>query len=215
MKKSKNTQTEDSSCPISSVASGFCLKTTYNLCLINHQNINYAHNDFVTTSSFEFYGRLHKIIGEFIDENFDRNNIIIAGGLISGLIEKKYDPTEYNLSDVDIFVYGESKSIIVEKIQQIYDYFVKKMNKKFYAFAYHPGCAMVNIIIPGKISIQIIGTLFKNATEVLKSFDLTCCQIGFDGHKIIFTDEFIEAIRTRITKITTKSIHAYRLVKTY
>ena len=183
----------------------------YNLCL--YKPSNYKKNEQVTVSSMEFYKRLTKKIGEFIDDNFNWNNVIIAGGLISGMIEKKADMTEYQMSDIDIFVYGKNKEAITNKIQYIYDYFSKKLDKKFYSFIIIPNTVTMNIVIPGKTSIQIIGTLFESEMEVLDSFDMTHCQIGFNGDNVIYTKNFIQAIQTKVTKITKKSIHAYRLVK--
>jgi hypothetical protein len=182
------------------------------ICLISPTR--YTKGDKVTTGLFEFFKRLNKKIGNFIDDDFDWSNIIIAGGLISGLMESHPNMSEYQQSDVDIFVYGD-KNTVVNKIQEIYQYFVKKLDKKFYAFVYTPNTPIICIVIPGKCAIQVIGTNFNNWLEVLNSFDLTHCQVGFNGTHVLHTDEYVEAVRTRITKITKRSIHAYRLVKTY
>lgn len=184
-----------------------------NLCL--YQPSIYQCNEQVTVSSMEFYKRLNNRIGEFFDDNFDWSGVMIAGGLISGLVERKADIKEYEMSDIDLFVYdnNQCKKNIIEKMQQIYNYFVKKFD--FYAFIMIPDTTIMNIIIPGKCSIQVIGTLFKNEMEILQSFDMTHCQIGFNGNELVFTEDFIKAIRTKVTRITKNSIHAYRLVKTY
>lgn len=191
---------------------GLNLDDNSRLCLRNKPR--YKSNDKVTVTQLVFFDRMRNKFGDLFD-TFDWSNTIIAGGLISGLIESKYDPTEYRNSDIDLFVYGNSNEIVREKIQYIYDYFVTKLDKNFYAFVYAPNACMVDIVIPKKYTIQIIGTMFKSSMDVLKSFDLTHCQIGYDGLNIIYTKEFIEAVTTRITKITKRSIHAYRLVKAY
>ena len=52
--------------------------------------------------------------------------------------------------------------------------------------------------------------------EILKNFDLTHCQVAYDGFNILYTNEFIEAITTKITKINVnKIILSYRLIKAY
>ena len=183
------------------------------LCLIAPQK--YFYNDRVTVSSNEFFRRLNKKLGEFFALGFNWSNIIMAGGLISGLLETQMDPIEYSLSDVDMFVYGENKDVIANKIQEIYDYFIDKLDKQCYVFSYTPNTPIINIIVPGECSFQIIGTSFKNEMEVLNSFDLTHCQVGFNGSKLVYTNEFVQATITRTTKITKRKIHAYRLVKTY
>jgi len=88
------------------------------------------------------------------------------------------------------------------------------LNGKFYAFVYQAS-PIITIVVPGKCPIQIIGTEFSSPEQILKSFDMTHCQVGFCGNELIHTDEFVNAIKTRTTKITTSSIHAYRLVKAY
>ena len=185
--------------------------STNNLCLYTQPKYNIDEN--VTTSFLEFAQRLNEKIKNIIDEDFNWSNVLIGGGLISGLLEKKFDEKNYEKSDIDLFVYG-TKNTVTEKIIAIYDYFSKKLDNKFYAFTY-TGAPMISIIVPGKLPIQIIGTEFNSADTVLKSFDMTHCQIGFDGNQIIYTDEFVKAMTSRITKITTISVHAYRLVKAH
>lgn len=191
----------------------FDLKMTlFDLCLTAPPK--YSIGDNVTVSSKEFLKRLNTKLGKYFKIGFDWSNILLAGGLISGLLESQMDPIEYELSDIDLFVYG-SKSKVISKLQEIYDYFTETLDKKFYAFVYKPNTPIFSIIIPGGCAIQVIGTNFSDEMEVLESFDLTHCQVGFNGNKLVCTDEFVQAIKTRVTKITKKSIHAYRLVKTY
>ena len=182
-----------------------------NLCL--NTESKYKPNEKVTSSLMQFHRRFLNKVDDLFDD-YDWSNTIIAGGLISGMMEARYQASEYEMSDVDIFVYG-SKTTVIDKIQQIYDYFLDKLDKKFYAFTYGISAALLNIVIPGKFSIQIIGTLFKSELDVLKSFDMTHCQVGYNGNEIVHTDGYIKAIKTMTTSITTRSIHAYRLVKAY
>jgi hypothetical protein len=53
--------------------------------------------------------------------------------------------------------------------------------------------------------------------EIIGAFDLTHCQIAYNGNEIICTPEFIQTMTTRQTNINPEigSIHAYRLVKAY
>lgn len=191
----------------------FGLKCSMNdLCLYTPYKYNINEN--VTITFWEFAQRLNKKINNIIDEDFDWNNILLAGGLISGLLEKKFDEKIYKKSDIDLFVYGKNKHVVIEKIVAIYDYFAKKLNNKFYAFIYNMS-PIISIIIPGQCPIQIIGTQFEDPIKILESFDMTYCQVGFNGNQIIHTNEFVQAITSKITKITTRSVHAYRLVKAH
>ena len=184
------------------------------LCLYN-KNAYYPPDSNITVSNFEFNKRLINKIGEFIGDDFDWSNVLIAGGLISGLIDSKFYHYDYAQSDVDVFIYGQTRTIVTNKIQEIYDYLCTRVDGYCYSFVYTPNTPIINIIMPGECSFQIIGTLFKTKMEVLESFDMTHCQIGYDGNGVVFTKEFINAINSRVTVITKRSIHAYRLVKAY
>ena len=185
-----------------------------NLCLYN-KNAQYFPNEKITVSDFEFSKRLINKIGKFIDNDFDWSNVLISGGLISGMIDSKFNAATYKDSDIDVFIYGINNQSVSNKIQEIYNYFVTKFDRNFYSFVYTPNTPIINIIIPGECSFQIIGTNFKTKMEVLQSFDMTHCQIGYDDTGIVYTVEFLNAIKTRVTAITTNSIHAYRLLKAY
>ncbi|AZL89803.1 hypothetical protein QKC54_gp0108 [Megavirus baoshan] len=179
------------------------------ICL--HTPSNYKHDEKVTVSMIQFHRRFSDKVGDLFDD-LDWSNVLMAGGLVSGLIEAKASMSEYATSDIDLFVYGD-KQTVINKIQQIYNYFIQKLDKQFFAFVYLPETAILNIVIADKFSVQIIGTLFNSEKQILESFDMTHCQVGFNGQKIIYTNEFIEAITTKITTITKRSIHAYRLIK--
>lgn len=178
----------------------------------------------ITVSQMEFYKKLYDKINCVIDDKFDWTNVLLAGGLITGLLDKHdnttlshaYDPKSYDNSDIDLFIYGDNKTV-TNTIQRIYTYFKNKF-VGFYAFAYKRS-AIFTFLIPGKPVIQLIGNAprcnINDPISILKSFDMTHCQVGFDGEKLIYTDKFYEAIKTKETEITTSSIHAYRLVKAY
>ena len=55
------------------------------------------------------------------------------------------------------------------------------------SFVYSPDTPIVSIIIPGRLSLQIIDTAFETQMQILQSFDLTHCQVGYDGTDIICT----------------------------
>ncbi|BCS83555.1 hypothetical protein QLL95_gp0568 [Cotonvirus japonicus] len=182
-----------------------------NLCL--HTNSDYKQDHDVTVSMIKFIRRFLNKVDDLFDD-FDWSNTIIAGGLISGMLETKSQQSEYASSDIDIFVYG-SKKTVTSKIQSIYQYFIEKLDKKFYGFMFTPMSAILNIVIPDKFSIQIIGTRFNSEMEVLESFDFTHCQVGYNGNSVVNTKDFIKAITTKTTRLTGRSVHAYRLVKAY
>lgn len=194
-----------------------------NYCLVP-SNICYNKNEKVTVSSMEFYSRFNKQLGSIIGPDFDWRNIIIAGGFISGLLETKMCPEDYALSDVDIFIYGD-RAIMHNVWQRMYDYFWKMTKGNCYIFFQRacPNFPLMNIIIPQNViknlpsgkNIQIVATEYSNPMDILKNFDFTHCQVGLTENGIICTDDFIASISEKKTKITSSTVHLYRILKAY
>lgn len=171
-----------------------------------------------TCSEMTFYGRMNEILKCLTNDvdRFDFSNIVIAGGLISAIMEKDFEKKTdiYANSDIDIFVYGLNQSNTLKKIQQLYDCIQEKYNYEEISFTY-PASMVVTILIPNVRPIQIVGTEKKTDMELISDFDLTHCQIGYGSSGLIYTPAFFEAITTKTTTITKTSIQAYRLVKAY
>ena len=175
----------------------------------------YNNKDTVTVSSFAFFKRLTNVLSGIIDDDFVWNGVIMAGGLVSGLLESSYDPDQYCQSDIDLFVHKTSSLDVKETMQYVYQYLWNKFKGQIYAFIYK-WSSVVTIVIPGKRNVQIIG--INNETlplDIIKLFDMTHCQVAFNGEKVIFTSEYLRAVSTRVTCITKSSIQAYRILKAY
>lgn len=178
----------------------------------------YNEGDTVTVSYIQFMSRLFNEL-KLSDnigllDNFDWNNVLLAGGYVSGLMEKNYDSENYKSSDLDFFIFDKNRNIVIKKLKKLYRYFSSKLDVIItFRYKYSP---VVNIFSPKfNRTIQIIGCIESNPLNILKQFDLTHCQVGFDGHNIISTSEFKKAMISRITTITKRTIHAYRLLKSY
>jgi hypothetical protein len=66
--------------------------------------------------------------------------------------------------------------------------------------------------------VQLIGVEKKInfAMSIISNFDLTHCQVAYDGNDVVCTGDFIHAMKNRVTAISkVTAIHAYRLVKAY
>jgi hypothetical protein len=179
---------------------------------ILYKKSNLNKNQRVTAWNLQIYNRLYNTLSDIMDENFVWENVVFAGGLVNGILDSKFDEEKYKKSDIDLFVYGK-KDEVPSIMQRIYTYFRNK-HESMYSFVYKH-VTLLTILIPGKRSIQIIGTGYDTALNVISDFDLTHCQVGFDGKEIITTSGFDEAIKTRESMVTKKAVHAYRLAKAY
>lgn len=170
---------------------------------------NYSSGDKVTANRTEFYGRFFRIFEKFDD--LEWTNILFAGGLLSGILEKKFDEELYKNSDVDLFVYGKDFTEVLDNIKKIYTYFKQKL-PSLYAFKYDNSLIFTLISHEYNRAIQLIGVTQKFPI-IIEKFDLSYCQVGFDGSNFIYTNEYLQTIKTRKTKILSNSVHLYRLIK--
>jgi hypothetical protein len=164
-----------------------------------------------TVSEDVFRDRLSKVLSPF--GGFWWKGVFLAGGIVSGLLEKNFSEELYKHSDLDLFVWGNSQKELVENYKRAYMFFHNKF-KQMWSFTYKNSYVTTILTQEYNRPIQLIGVLRK-PMEIITSFDLTHCQIGFDGLRVFSTEGFRKAIQTRISKITTNSIQLYRIYKTY
>lgn len=210
-------------------ASPFSIKTDGIDLMLTAPNKKYKSEECTTISNlYTFYERFKTVTNDMeLFKDFDWTGCLLGGGLIHGLMEAKFDKEEYEHSDFDIFVYStikgnpdEENKNVINKMKEIYTYFSNKFTsvhgtKLSIDFIYDYSYVITILPFPFKTTqIQIIGTNKSNPIDVLKAFDMTHCQVGFNG-EIICTNEYIKAMKNMVTKITKHSIHAYRIVKAY
>jgi len=124
-----------------------------------------------------FISSFNKLFPIF-SENFNFDNIIIAGGSISNILTQNFI-----IKDIDIFIYGLTKEQAKEKLLYIIDILkpTKIIIKDNYIDIY------VENIKYELVSIQIILKLYKSINEILYTFDLGSSAVGFDGKRLYFT----------------------------
>jgi hypothetical protein len=182
----------------------------------------------VTCSKLVFFTRVGTVLKKFPDFKWD--NVLMAGSLVSGLLQDDYDEEFYKLSDIDLFVYASDEKKLKNRLLELYNYFIKKLgSENTFSFKYNNNMTITILSNENDRSIQLIGTLtnsnkFKNKNlktnqdiemAILEDFDLTNCQIGFNGNDIVYTPKFRTAIRTRVSEITKNTIQLYRIIKSY
>jgi hypothetical protein len=51
--------------------------------------------------------------------------------------------------------------------------------------------------------VQVITRLYKDKSDILNSFDIDSCCIGFDGQRVMLTERAANALRTKINPVRT------------
>ena len=179
-----------------------------------HSKMFRTKDEMVTVKKIEFYKRLFDVFDGIIGDDFDWSNVLFAGGLLAGVVDTNYKPETYKSSDIDLFIYGSSEKEIVSVAKRTYQYLLSKTNGNCYALCYGFR-SIIHVLIPGKRLVQIICTANLNPLSVLEGFDFTHCQIGYDGSDVVYTSDFLNAQKTKITCIKKKYVGAHRLVKAH
>jgi len=69
---------------------------------------------------------------------------------------------------------------------------------------------------PGQRDIQIITRLYESTSQVLNTFDIDCCCVGFDGSAAMITPRAVVAINTKVNTINLDirgACYEHRLMK--
>lgn len=149
-------------------------------------------------------------------KNFSFINTFISGGLISGMMEVFYDETIYKNFNIDIFVYSEYTNILKQRMFDAISNIVKELPNSYILYSRKNGYNIYNILSPDfPRIIKIVGYLLPTAKEVIRTFDLTHSQVGFDGTKIICTKNYLDTCKTRTVKIKSQSVSISKLIKAY
>ena len=156
----------------------------------------------------EFKERFAKETREVFN-NIDWKNMILSGGFLFGLLNN-INNSLLESSDIDLFIFGNSKEVIIEKVHYLIDYFL----------VYEPyivkNGSVINIIIPAlKYDIQIIICNKRNPADVIDFFDLSYLESYFDGEKVYCTMMALLGFKYQITTIRKdRHIKGTRLYKT-
>jgi hypothetical protein len=185
------------------------------------QSQQQPHRQCVTTDEVTFTARLVLEIRKLLspDFNWNKYGIFVAGGFLSGLMEPNYDPHLYQESDIDMYVCGQTMKQLRKRVRKVLHYLRETFKDVYFIIGGGLNVLLIDCVIK-KLNhkLQIIGLCDdRDILHVIQQFDLTHCQIAYDGTDVIYTPEFVDAMRTKVTKINPNvhSIHAYRLVKSY
>lgn len=168
----------------------------------------------------------YEIFTEGILECMNWNNLFMAGGSITALLTKipddiktaeqkrNYYNKEYYKSDIDLYVYGLNETQANKKMFEIYENIKKVLSCD--CTCIRSGKVVTIVSEYPYRHVQIVLRLFDSFAEILHSFDVDSCSVGFDGTDVWSTRRAHYAITNRrnIIDMTRRSItYEYRLKK--
>ena len=142
-----------------------------------------------------------------IFQNFDWNNVIVAGGLVAKIIQNwrnLYDIPED--SDIDLYIYGTQREIHQTLIRVLTHF------EKYQAFFFIKN-SLINIFIKDCPPIQIILQKVEDPSYIISQFDYSHVQILYNGTDILSTVEFLATSKYQITLLSIRVFKPSRLIK--
>ena len=166
-----------------------------------------------------FQKRLNKAANGMLN-NFDWQNVILAGDLMEGLLRPHYDAALYENSDFDFMVYGHP-SEVGAAINRIIAHFQKYMCARSRVLADSNNTSL-RILIPGQRAICVIAYCATTASGVLDKIDLTHAKVGYQYGKtraamsypygkIITHPEFLATVSSGVSAIVLKKCYLSRI----
>jgi len=145
----------------------------------------------------EWVDMLHKVQGEL-------PSAVIAGGALRDLWHGK------PIKDVDIFIPIKAESVdldaIERKVLSIHPYAELILTSMYGQKGNTATPGFRNIFVIWRMEVQ--GTIYElifieeqPGENMIDVFDISICQIAFDGHEIHITDEFYRSVKDGVIRV--------------
>ena len=146
-----------------------------------------------------------------INDNFIWKNVVLSGGAVLQCLSLKSNVNIDAGSDIDLWIYGETKEKRIETSKNILQYFSTISDAVYYSV----NGSVVTIIAQGiKRNFQIILTSHETKYDIINNFDMDYIQCLYDGCSVYGLFSFFEAMKTQITTIN-NSNNIHRIIKAY
>ena len=156
-----------------------------------------------TISEWKFSERIKMKVQEHLGSDFDWHNVMITSSYVLGILEGKPDE---ELREIELIIYAkrnqEGIKEIQTRLQEIFRKFMDKYQGKLFGMLLNrEDDVYLDICIPGKYPIQINGVLVDSFDEkniLEEHMETAYLELGYDGKKIHYTDQFIKTVQSRL-----------------
>ena len=155
-----------------------------------------------STEKNNYSSRFNKFTYNLFD-TFNWKNVVVAGGSIFKILNTNNDfdnklNTDYKYSDIDLFLYGQTKTK-KEKVIYILNYLYTKFKKNMWIINNTNVLTILSPHYPREI--QIITGSYKTPLQILNDFDVSHLQLCFNGSYIQMTDHCSQSIKHKCSSI--------------
>lgn len=139
-------------------------------------------------------------------------NVIVAGGSVNVMLDATLNPGDFQASDIDFFVYGQTTQERLNAVSALLSYFEGLPGgRKFYVVKQ----SVVSIYIDDcPTSFQIIAGNASTILDVLHHFDMEHLRMAYQDGQFYLTLEAVEALKTKTTYVHGYGTNIYRIWKT-
>lgn len=113
----------------------------------------------------------------------------VAGGFVCGLITQQFHEFNFNYSDCDVFLITKDANRAVEIIKTLFRR-MKQVDRNTFMLRTKYTITLCN----RAQEIQIILKLYDSMFQVLSSFDIDCCCVGYRNNQLYALPRFIRSL---------------------
>ncbi|EJD52355.1 hypothetical protein AURDEDRAFT_158081 [Auricularia subglabra TFB-10046 SS5] len=162
-----------------------------------------------------FQTRWKEMTGGLLD-GLDWSNVCVAGGLVLGTILTPNTPeankaSEWQASDIDLYIYGLSVAAANAKIQHIAEVYRKNLRTDAPFLAVRNAQTVTFYSAYPTRRVQVVLKLVSSPREVLLNFDLDVVAAAYDGTEVWMLPRFVRAIETGSNIFTMDLINGHYL----
>jgi hypothetical protein len=183
--------------------------------LYNILNDKFVIYDNIETSENDLAKERFKLLfGDLLDGFEIKNDFVIAGGSINICLDNSIDIDQNRNTDLDIFLMG-TEAEQKNSLNYILKYFIDKFGiSRIYM---NEMSAIKYLWISDTCyHIQIIGTTYKSADEIISYFDMSHVKCWYNGNKFYKSIDCNLSIKSKITFasiIPISDVRAYKTIK--
>ncbi|KAJ3319943.1 hypothetical protein HDU93_003631, partial [Gonapodya sp. JEL0774] len=166
------------------------------------------------STSFETFNRHTKYLLERLDS---WEGILVAGGCVLSwirpwILRRRETPKQRQYGDIDVYVLEGSgyiqRILSVMKAaetsaRQLHGYGVCYVASSWAVTAYWCRDSAISTSTSSSSLplLQVITKKYQSTAELLSTFDVDCCGVAYDGHRVIATARAVVATQTRINVV--------------
>ena len=127
-------------------------------------------------------------------------NMVMAGGMVSLLLDATLNPNDFPNSDVDYFIYGGG-----DAARNTLAAVLAALHRLYGNYAIDVVHSTVTVTVPAlrrKLQFIVMAKEYSTVAHVLGGFDMDHVRVAFDGFNVFVTDTAWEAIASKQTAYT-------------